>query len=71
MDIKRMKKSELVELNGQLNESREHCDMVIEALRAVQFKPADERPRAFHVSFSSPAALNWAPWKSRSPSSWA
>ena len=34
MDIKRMKKSELVELNGQLNESREHCDMVIEALRA-------------------------------------
>ena len=34
MDIKRMKKSELIELNGQLNESREHCDMVIEALRA-------------------------------------
>ena len=34
MDIKRMKKSELVELNGQLNESREHCDAVIEALRA-------------------------------------
>lgn len=34
MDIKRMKKSELVELNGQLNESRTHCDAVIEALRA-------------------------------------
>ena len=34
MDIKRMKKSELIELNGQLNESREHCDMVIESLRA-------------------------------------
>lgn len=34
MDIKRMKKSELVELNGQLNESRIHCDAVIEALRA-------------------------------------
>lgn len=34
MDIKRMKKSELVELNGQLNEAREHCDAVIEALRA-------------------------------------
>ena len=34
MDIKRMKKSELIELNGQLNESREHCDAVIEALRA-------------------------------------
>ena len=34
MDIKRMKKSELIELNGQLNESRIHCDAVIEALRA-------------------------------------
>ena len=34
MDIKRMKKAELVELNGQLNEAREHCDAVIEALRA-------------------------------------
>ena len=34
MDIKRMKKAELIELNGQLNESREHCDAVIEALRA-------------------------------------
>lgn len=34
MDIKRMKKSELVELNGQLNEARIHCDAVIEALRA-------------------------------------
>lgn len=34
MDIKRMKKAELVELNGQLNESRIHCDAVIEALRA-------------------------------------
>lgn len=34
MDIKRMKKVELIELNGQLNESRIHCDAVIEALRA-------------------------------------
>ena len=34
MDIKRMRKAELIELNGQLNESREHCDAVIEALRA-------------------------------------
>ena len=34
MDIKRMKKAELIELNGQLNESRIHCDAVIEALRA-------------------------------------
>lgn len=34
MDIKRMKKAELIELNGQLNEAREHCDAVIEALRA-------------------------------------
>lgn len=34
MDIKCMKKAELIELNGQLNESREHCDAVIEALRA-------------------------------------
>ena len=34
MDIARMKKAELVELNGQLNESRIHCDAVIDALRA-------------------------------------
>ena len=34
MDIKRMRKAELIELNGQLNESREHCDAVVEALRA-------------------------------------
>ena len=34
MDIARMKKAELIELNGQLNESREHCDAVIAALRA-------------------------------------
>lgn len=34
MDIKRMRKAELIELNGQLNEAREHCDAVIEALRA-------------------------------------
>lgn len=34
MDIKRMKKAELIELNGQLNESRIHCDAVIDALRA-------------------------------------
>lgn len=34
MDIKRMRKAELIELNGQLNESRIHCDAVTEALRA-------------------------------------
>ena len=34
MDIKRMRKAELIELNGQLNESRIHCDAVIDALRA-------------------------------------
>lgn len=34
MDIARMKKAELIELNGQLNESRIHCDAVIDALRA-------------------------------------
>jgi hypothetical protein len=34
MDIARMRKAELIELNGQLNEAREHCDAVIEALRA-------------------------------------
>lgn len=34
MDIRRMRKAELIELNGQLNESRIHCDAVIEALRA-------------------------------------
>lgn len=33
MDIKRMRKAELIELNGQLNDSRIHCDAVIEALR--------------------------------------
>lgn len=34
MNIARMRKAELIELNGQLNESRIHCDAVIEALRA-------------------------------------
>lgn len=34
MDIARMRKAELIELNGQLNESRIHCDAVIDALRA-------------------------------------
>ena len=34
MDIKRMRKAELIELNEQLNESRIHCDAVIKALRA-------------------------------------
>lgn len=49
MDIKRMRKAELIELNGQLNEAREHCDAVIEALRAelqaAQLREA-ERPVA-------------------------
>lgn len=49
MDIKRMKKSELVELNGQLNESRIHCDAVIEALRAELAAAKAELEQAYAV----------------------
>lgn len=49
MDIKRMKKSELVELNGQLNEAREHCDAVIEALRAELAAAKAELEQAYAV----------------------
>ena len=34
MNIKRMKKAELIELNEQLNEAREHTDAVVAQLRA-------------------------------------
>ena len=49
MDIKRMKKSELVELNGQLNDSRIHCDAVIEALRAELAAAKAELEQAYAV----------------------
>ena len=49
MDIKRMRKAELIELNGQLNESRIHCDAVIEALRAELAEAKAELERAYAV----------------------
>ena len=59
MDIKRMKKSELVELNGQLNESREHCDAVIEALRA-ELAAAKAEIEALRAQAESPVATGSA-----------
>lgn len=59
MDIKRMKKSELVELNGQLNESREHCDAVIEALRA-ELAAARAEIEALRAQAESPVATGSA-----------
>ena len=58
MDIKRMKKAELIELNGQLNESREHCDAVITALRAelAAAKAEIEALRAQPAQAESPVA---------------
>lgn len=49
MDIKRMRKAELIELNGQLNESRIHCDAVIEALRAELAAVKAELEQAYAV----------------------
>lgn len=49
MDIKRMRKAELIELNGQLNESRIHCDAVIEALRAELAAAKAELEQAYAV----------------------
>ena len=49
MDMKRMKKAELIELNGQLNESRIHCDAVIEALRAELAAVKAELEQAYAV----------------------
>ena len=49
MDIKRMRKAELIELNGQLNEAREHCDAVIEALRAELAAVKAELEQAYAV----------------------
>ena len=62
MDIKRMKKSELIELNGQLNESREHCDAVIEALRAelAAARAEIEALRAQPAQAESPVATGSA-----------
>ena len=59
MDIKRMKKSELVELNGQLNESRIHCDAVIEALRA-ELAAARAEIEALRAQAESPVATGSA-----------
>ena len=58
MDIKRMRKAELIELNGQLNEAREHCDAVIEALRAelAAARAEIEALRAQPAPAESPAA---------------
>lgn len=58
MDIKRMRKAELIELNGQLNESREHCDAVITALRAelAAAKAEIEALRAQPAQAESPVA---------------
>ena len=49
MDIKRMRKAELVELNEQLNESRIHCDAVIDALRAELAAAKAELEQAYAV----------------------
>jgi predicted nucleic acid-binding Zn-ribbon protein len=59
MDIKRMKKSELVELNGQLNESRIHCDAVIDALRA-ELAAARAEIEALRAQAESPVATGSA-----------
>lgn len=61
MDIRRMKKAELIELNGQLNESRIHCDAVIEALRAELAARAEiEALRAQPVRAERPVATGSA-----------
>ena len=59
MDIKRMRKAELIELNGQLNESREHCDAVIEALRA-ELAAAKAEIEALRAQAESPVATGSA-----------
>lgn len=62
MDIKRMRKAELIELNGQLNEAREHCDAVIEALRAelAAARAEIEALRAQPAPAESPVATDSA-----------
>lgn len=62
MDIKRMRKAELIELNGQLNEAREHCDAVIEALRAelAAARAEIEALRAQPMQAESPVATGSA-----------
>ena len=62
MDIARMKKAELIELNGQLNESREHCDAVIAALRAelAAARAEIEALRAQPAQAESPAPAGTA-----------
>ena len=62
MDIRRMRKAELIELNGQLNESRIHCDAVIEALRAelAAARAEIEALRAQPAQAESPVATGSA-----------
>lgn len=62
MDIKRMRKAELIELNGQLNDSRIHCDAVIEALRAelAAARAEIEALRAQPAQAESPVATGSA-----------
>lgn len=62
MDIARMKKAELIELNGQLNESRIHCDAVIDALRAelAAARAEIEALRAQPAQAESPVATGSA-----------
>lgn len=67
MDIKRMKKAELIELNGQLNESRIHCDAVIEALRA-ELAAARAEIEALRAQAESPVATGSAQAHSMSQS---
>ena len=59
MDIKRMRKAELIELNRQLNESRIHCDAVIEALRA-ELAAARAEIEALRAQAESPVATGSA-----------
>lgn len=67
MDIKRMKKSELIELNGQLNESRIHCVAVNEALRA-ELAAARAEIEALRAQAESPVATGSAQAHSMSQS---
>ena len=49
MNIRSMKKAELIELNEQLNEAREHTDAVVAALRAELAAVKAELEQAYAV----------------------
>ena len=55
MNIKRMKKAELIELNEQLNEAREHTDAVVAQLRA-ELEAARAEIAALRERVAEPAA---------------